>query len=191
VSRLLFGYGAASEDVDLVALTLAAFVPGLIGFTTTFLVQRAFYAQEDTRTPVLVQLIVSAVQISLSVTIVPTLDPVYVATGLAASWSIATLCGAIGSLVLLRRRVGRLGGASLAGFLLVVAVAAVPGTLVVLVLTRTPEVSEVESVLGTLVVLAGGTVVAALSYLALALALRVAPVRDGVGWVRARIGHGG
>jgi putative peptidoglycan lipid II flippase len=191
VSRLLFGYGAASEDVDLVALTLAAFVPGLIGFTTTFLVQRAFYAQEDTRTPVLVQLIVSAVQISLSVTIVPTLDPVYVATGLAASWSIATLCGAIGSLVLLRRRVGRLGGASLAGSLLVVAVAAVPGTLVVLVLTRTPEVSEVESVLGTLVVLVGGTVVAALSYLALALALRVAPVRDGVGWVRARIGHGG
>jgi putative peptidoglycan lipid II flippase len=179
VSRLLFGYGAASADVDLVALTLVAFVPGLIGFTTTYLVQRAFYAQEDTRTPVLVQLVVSVVQVSLALLLVTALDPEYVSAGLAASWSVASLVGSVVSLTLLSRRVGHIGGGRFAGYALVVALASVPGSLLVLrgVLLAFP--TTVGSSLGALAGIAAGTVVAAVVYVATAWLLRVQPVRDG------------
>ena len=192
ISVLLFGYGAASDDVDLVALTLALFVPGLVGFTTTFLVQRAFYAQEDTRTPVLVQLIVSAVQISLSVTIVPRIDPQLVSAALAGCWSVATLTGALASMWLLHRRLGRLGGLRFTGFVLAVGIAALPGTILALRLTlRYPQIA-VGSPLGALATLAAGAAVAASVYVLVAWLVRIGPVRDAVAVVvdvvRTRIG---
>lgn len=187
LARLLFGYGAASDDIDLVAVTLAAFLPGLVGFTSTYLVQRAFYAAEDTRTPFLVQLVVSVIQISLSVVIVPRLDPVFASAGLAGIWSIAVLIGAGVSLALLRRRFGPVHPVKLAGYVTLVAVAALPGSLAALWLVlRFPEVALTSS-LGALVVAGLGTVVAALSYLALAWLLRVEPVRDGVRQARVLV----
>jgi putative peptidoglycan lipid II flippase len=180
VSRLLFGYGAASGDIDLVAFTLAAFLPGLIGFTTTYLLQRAFYAQEDTRTPFAVQLVVSTIQVSLSLIVVPRLEPVFASAGLAAAWSVAVLVGAVTSLVLLRRRLGPVHGWRLTGFVLVVAAAALPGSLLALWLTlRFPQVALTSSV-GALLVIALGTAAAALLYVSLAWLLRIAPVRDGL-----------
>jgi peptidoglycan biosynthesis protein MviN/MurJ (putative lipid II flippase) len=180
VSRLLFGYGAASGDIDLVAFTLAAFLPGLVGFTTTYLLQRAFYAQEDTRTPFAVQLVVSTVQISLSLALVPRLDPVFASAGLAGAWSVAVLVGAATSLVLLRRRVGPVHGWRLTGFVLLVAVAALPGSLLALSLTLGFPQLALTSSAGALLVCAVGTTLAALVYVALAWLLRIAPVRDGL-----------
>ncbi|MGA7690294.1 MAG: murein biosynthesis integral membrane protein MurJ [Jiangellales bacterium] len=192
ISLLLFGYGAASTDVDLVAVTLALFVPGLVGFTTTFLVQRAFYAQEDTRTPVFVQLVVSAVQIGLAVALVPRIDPVLVSATLAGCWSVATLVGALASLWLLHRRLGRLGGLRFTGFVLAVGIAALPGTILALALTlRYPQIA-VGSPLGALATLAAGTAIAASVYVLVAWLVRIRPVRDGVAAVmnivRTRIG---
>ena len=190
VSRLLFGYGAASGDVDLVAITVAAFVPGLAGYTVTYLVQRAFYAQEDTRTPVLVQLVVSAVQVGLSIALVTRLDPVYVSAGLAGSWSVAVLLGAALSLTLLSRRVGRVGGWRFAGYLAVVALAALPGSLLVLREVVIDAETTVTSSMGALVTIVVGSVVAAVSYLALAWIFRVTPVRDAASWAVARVRRG-
>jgi putative peptidoglycan lipid II flippase len=180
VSSLLFGYGAARGDTDLVADTLVAFVPGLLGFTITFLVQRAFYAQEDTRTPVLVQLAVSAVQISLALVLVPRLDPVLVAPALAASWSAAVLIGALLSLLLLRHRLGSLGLLRLGGSLLLVVLASVPGSLLVLEMSRRAVEVWTSGPVGALVVIALGTALAAAGYLAGAWLLRIEPVRVGV-----------
>lgn len=193
ISRLLFGYGAASDDIDLVAVTLAAFLPGLVGFTSTYLLQRAFYAAEDTRTPFLVQLVVSSVQVVLSVAIVPRLDPVYASTGLAGAWSVAVLVGALTALGLTRRRFGPVQPGSLALFVVLVTVAALPGSLAALwIVLRFPEIALTSSA-GALLVAAAGTVVAVLSYVVLAWALRVAPVRDGLRQARAlltaRLGH--
>ncbi len=180
VSRLLFGYGAASGDIDLVAVTLAAFLPGLVGFTTTYLVQRAFYAQEDTRTPFAVQLVVSTIQITLSLILVPRFEPVFASASLAASWSVAVLAGAVVGLLLLRRRLGPVHGWRLTGYVLVVAVASLPGSLLALSLTlRFPQVAVTSST-GALITIAVGTAAAVLLYLALAWLLRVEPVRDGL-----------
>jgi murein biosynthesis integral membrane protein MurJ len=185
ISRLLFGYGAASEDTDLVAVTLAAFLPGLVGFTSTYLLQRAFYAAEDTRTPFVVQLVVSGVQVALSLAIVPRVNPVLVSAALAAAWSVAVLIGALTALVLTRRRFGPVHAGSLALFVLLVVVAALPGSLAALWLVlRFPEIA-LTSAVGALLVAAVGTVVAATSYVVLAWAFRVAPVRDGLRQARA------
>ena len=184
LTSLLFGYGAARPSTDLLALTLVAFMPGLVAFSLTYLVQRAFYAQEDTRTPFAVQLVVSTVQVAVSLAVVPMVDPRLVATTLAAAWSLATLTGAVVSLLLLQRRLGSLQLPRLGGFLLVVVVAALPGTL--LVLRATAGATDVwgSGPLGALVVCAAGALVAGTSYLLVAWLLRVGPVRDGVTWVR-------
>jgi murein biosynthesis integral membrane protein MurJ len=185
ISRLLFGYGAASDDIDLVAVTLAAFLPGLVGFTTTYLLQRAFYAAEDTRTPFLVQLVVSGVQVVLSLAIVPRLDPVYASTGLAGAWSVAVLVGALTALGLTRRRFGPVQLGSLVLFVVLVVLAALPGSLAALSLTLWFPELALSSSAGALLVAAVGTVVAAVSYVVLAWALGVAPVRDGLRQARA------
>ena len=57
--RVLFSYGALDGGTAPIGWTLAAFAPGLVLFTVHYLVLRGFYAQEDTRTPFLVQLVVS------------------------------------------------------------------------------------------------------------------------------------
>lgn len=187
LSVLLFGYGAASGDTDLVAATLLAFVPGLIGFTTTYLVQRAFYALEDTRTPVLVQLVVATVQIGLSIALVSQFRPVYVSAGLAGSWSVAALVGAVVSLGLLSRRVGRVGGWRFTGYLLVVTVAALPGSLLVLRQVLVGSLTTLTSSTGALVTIVVGSAVAAAVYLVLAWLLRVQPIRDAASWAVARV----
>lgn len=187
VAKLLFGYGAASSDIDLVAVTLAAFLPGLVGFTVTYMVQRAFYAQEDTRTPLLVQLIVSTVQIGLSIALVPNLDPVFVSTGLAAAWSVAVLSGSVASLTLLSRRVGPVGGGRFVGYLVLVGLAALPGSLLALRLTLSTAAVSLTSAAGALLIIGVGTLIAAVSYIACAWLLRIPEVRTGLAWGRTRL----
>jgi putative peptidoglycan lipid II flippase len=187
VTSLLFGYGAARPNVDLVGLTLVAFMPGLVAFSLTYLVQRAFYAQEDTRTPFAVQVVVSAVQVTLSLVLVPGVAPQLVATALAAAWTAATVVGAGLSLLLLQRRLGSLHLVRLAGFLLLVTAAAAPGTVAVLRGSARAEDVWSSGPLGALAWSAVGALVALALYLGLAWLLRVGPVRDGAGWVRGRL----
>jgi putative peptidoglycan lipid II flippase len=187
VARVLFGYGAARGDIDLVAATVMAFVPGLVGFTITFMVQRAFNAGEDTRTPALVQMVIATVQIGLAVAIVPRVEPVYVSAVLAGSWSAALLAGAVVASILLGRRIGALGGWRLVGYLLVVAAASLPGSLLVLYgVLATPRIWA-TSTLGGLLVVGVGTIVAGATYLGLAWVMRVAPVRWGVARARSLV----
>ena len=186
VSVLLFGYGAARDDIDLVALTLATFVPGLVGFTTTYMVQRAFYAQEDTRTPVLVQLVVSTVQIGFAVVIVTRLDPQFVSAGLGISWSLGALVGSVVALTLLSRRIGRLGGARFAGFLVVVALASVPGALLVFDIGTSVLAVNGSTAVWALTTVVVGSLVGLAVYVALAWLLRVGPVREAVHWTAQR-----
>jgi putative peptidoglycan lipid II flippase len=187
VTAVVFGYGAAAPDVDLVALTLVAFLPGLLGFTVTFLVQRGFYAHEDTRTPVLVQLVVSVVQVTASVLAVERVEPALVATVLAASWSLASLVGAAVSLVLLQRRLGSLRLLHLLGFVLLVALAAAPAAaLAATISARTASAWSAAPLTG-LAVAAVGAAVGGLAYLVTAWLVRVAPVRDGLRWAAAAL----
>ncbi len=92
---------------------LLAFLPGLVPFSILFVLQRVFYALEDTRTPFLIQLLHAAIFITGAL-VVSTFPVDTIAVGLAAMLTIATTLQVVVMAVILRRRLGGLEARPLA-----------------------------------------------------------------------------
>ena len=88
---------------------LIAFLPGLIPFTILFVLQRTFYALEDTRTPFFIQLAQSAIFV-VGALMVSSLPADSIAVGIAWVTTIAGTAQAIIAALVLRKRIGGLGG---------------------------------------------------------------------------------
>lgn len=106
------------------ALVLIAFLAGLVPFSTLYLVQRAFYALGDTRTPFLLQVLQGAVFVVGALALLAAPSAV-VAGGLAAVTSLSVVAQAVVGALLLRRRLGG-GGGGVARRLGVYALAGIP-----------------------------------------------------------------
>lgn len=117
-----------------IAYVTAAMMLGLVPFSAQYLFQRVFYAFEDARTPFLVQIpIVSTWALGnlLSLWLLPR---AWIVVGVGASMTAGNLVGASLSLMLLRRRFGRLDGRRVAlTHLKYLAAAAAGGALAVIV----------------------------------------------------------
>ena len=96
------------SSTEVIGWTVSAFAPAMVAFTVHYLVLRGFYADEDTRTPFLVQLVVAAVNVAAAVVLTAVVEPSRVAQVLALSYGIAYVVGAALSGTLLSRRIGRL-----------------------------------------------------------------------------------
>jgi putative peptidoglycan lipid II flippase len=72
---------------------------------------RVFYAQQDTRTPFVLNAIENAINVVLAVVLFPSLG----VQGLALAWSISYFVAAVMTLASVRRRIGHVPGASVAG----------------------------------------------------------------------------
>jgi putative peptidoglycan lipid II flippase len=97
VATVFFGGEFTRDDVEMTAISLQAFSVGLIGFSFVKILAPAFFAREDTRTPVKIGLIALAVNFVLSVGFAIWLTRIeYAAThaGLALAISIAALVNA-------------------------------------------------------------------------------------------------
>lgn len=71
VTDLLFGYGQFDQAaIDLTAATLLTFMFGLAGHALIAVLARAFYARQDTRTPVIAGIIAVLVNTTLSIVLV-------------------------------------------------------------------------------------------------------------------------
>ncbi len=88
---------------------ILAFLPGLILFSTLFVVQRVFYALGDTRTPFVMQCIQSVVFVAGALTCM-LLPNEWIAVGIAAVTTVAGGVQAIIALILVRVRLGGTGG---------------------------------------------------------------------------------
>jgi putative peptidoglycan lipid II flippase len=110
---LLFERGAfdASSTADVV-WALAFFALGLVGHSGLEVIARAFYALHDTFTPVWVGGLAMAVNLILSLTLPDAFEAQGWMThgGLALANSVATLLETAALLVLIRRRLGGIGG---------------------------------------------------------------------------------
>ncbi len=95
-------------NADAIGLAVAAFAPAMVAFTIHYLVLRGFYADEDTRTPFFVQLVVAATNIVAALVLTHDVEPRHVAPMLALSFGIAYAVGATVSATLLSRRLGGL-----------------------------------------------------------------------------------
>lgn len=100
--------------VAAVADVIIAFAIGLVGFSVLFLVQRTFYALNDTRTPFFFTLFQVLVFTTLALVALATLPKEWLAVGVAASTTIAGGLQLAAALVLLRRRLGTIGIRSVA-----------------------------------------------------------------------------
>ncbi len=97
VATVFYGGAFSYDDVILTALALQAFAVGLVGFSFVKILAPAYFAREDTKTPVRIGLIALAVNFGLSVALAWYLTAIgYPAThaGLALAISVAALLNA-------------------------------------------------------------------------------------------------
>jgi putative peptidoglycan lipid II flippase len=186
VVELLFGYGKFDvESIERTAATFATFLVGLPAHAAIAILARAFYARQDTRTPVAAAVLAVAVNTLLGVALVGPLG----LPGLALAIAIAAWIEAGVLLVALGRRVPTF---ELPGILRVLVEAAAGGLAAAAVATLASTVlagllapgSPKPAILaGTaLATLAGGAV-----YLGVAIALRIPELPSIVGLVTDQI----
>ena len=133
LSTLLEHGVVSSSSSELLARMLQMFAIGLLPFSLFLLFLRAFYARQDARTPMLVNLVLNAVFIGATVALFPSLD----VRGLALAHSLCYVAGAVLAGRLLSRRVGGLQLASAAAVLARVALAsALAGVAMVVIVGR-------------------------------------------------------
>jgi putative peptidoglycan lipid II flippase len=102
VVTVLFDYGRFDDQaIDLTANTLLFFLLGLAAHTSITVLARAFYARQDTRTPVAAAILAVVVNTTLAVVLVGPLG----LSGIAIAIAIGAWSEAIVLLGLLRRRV--------------------------------------------------------------------------------------
>ena len=97
VATIFYGGVFTGDDVRMTALALQAFSVGLIGFSYVKILAPAYFAREDTRTPVRIGLIALAVNFVLSVSLAWYLTRIGFAgthAGLALAISVAALLNA-------------------------------------------------------------------------------------------------
>jgi putative peptidoglycan lipid II flippase len=98
-------FSADAQSVDQMSLVIIGFSLGLLPFTLVFLLQRAFFALDDTKTPFFLQVVHASVFVVLALQ-VATLPSHQIALGIALSTSIAAMVQLVVGLVVLRRRLG-------------------------------------------------------------------------------------
>ena len=124
IARLLFEHGAA-VDADAAAIgdTLQGFAAGLVFFSSFQLLTRTFYAMQDTRTPALVNVATGVVNVAAAVVYTELFG--LGLPGMALAHATTYVVGAAALVLLLRRRLGRIDGARIAGTMIKTTIAAI------------------------------------------------------------------
>ncbi|MEH0845502.1 murein biosynthesis integral membrane protein MurJ [Micromonospora sp. CPCC 205711] len=191
ISVVVFRYGAFSGD-DAVATSTVLLVAavGLVPFAISQLFTFAFYALPDTRTPALVNIPVVALRVLLQVGLFIAFSATFAAAGMMLGNAISYVAAAVISALLLRPKVGRIGLGGIMrtmGKVVVAALgAAVVGLVVVNLLPGDP--ADLSWLAGVVQLVIGGAVIG-LTYLGLAMVLRIGEITEVVGMVRRRLGR--
>lgn len=115
-----------SRDVQLVAWALLWFAAGLVGHSVMEVLTRAFYAQQDTKTPVLIGTIAMGLNVLFSILFSKWFASIgwFPLGGLALANSLATALEAIALFIFMRKRLNGIEGKSIANSAWRVAVSA-------------------------------------------------------------------
>ncbi len=186
---LIYG-GSGTGAARSMGFALMAFGVGLIPFSVQYVVLRAFYAYEDTRTPFFNTVIVAAANAAASAACFLLLPARWAVVGMAASYGLAYVVG-VG--IAWRRLRLRLGGdldtSRVLRTYIRLAGAAVPATVaagaVVYGITR----GLGSGTVGSLAALAAGGIVLGAVFVLAAKRMRIEEMTAMVGMVRARLGR--
>lgn len=128
IAVVLFGHGHTSvADAAYIGQVLRAFALGLVPFCAFQLLLRIFYAMHDTRTPALLNLAATAINIVVDVGFFLLLPARHVVVGLALGFGLSYAAAASLSWLTLRGRMGGLDGRRTARTLVLLHIAAIPG----------------------------------------------------------------
>jgi putative peptidoglycan lipid II flippase len=186
---LIFGSSGTSEATNM-GFMLMAFGLGLIPYSVQYVVLRAFYAYEDTRTPFYNTVIVAAVNAGASAVCYFVLDARWAVVGMAASYGLAYAIGVGVAWNRLRRRLGGdLDGSRVLRTYARLCIASVPAALLSGAACFGIGHTLGQGVLGSFAaLLAGGAVLLGIFYVA-ARRMRIEELNSLVGMVRGRLGR--
>ncbi|EST37470.1 hypothetical protein N566_12890 [Streptomycetaceae bacterium MP113-05] len=186
-----FIYGSAgTEGARNMGFMLMAFGIGLIPFSVQYVVLRAFYAYEDTRTPFYNTVIVAAVNATASALCYFVLPARWAVTGMAASYGLAYVIGVGVAWRRLRDRLGGdLDGAHVMRTYARLAGASIPATLAAGAAAYGLMHALGSGYLGSISALVGGGVVLVGVFVAAAGRMRIPELNAMLGMVRARLGR--
>jgi putative peptidoglycan lipid II flippase len=179
-------------DVDqarFIGAVLAAYAVSLVPFSAFQLQLRGFYALQDTRTPALVNVAIAVLNVVVDVILFVTLHGRDRVVGLAIGYSVSYIAGFILFTALLRRRLQRPERRTrLLQTYVRLSVAAVLGTAVAWVVATAAVHVLDDGPLGAGVGVFGGLLLGTPVYVAAAMRMRVAEMRQVAGMVRRRFG---
>ncbi|MCW7941870.1 membrane protein [Streptomyces hygroscopicus] len=186
---LIFGSSGTGGATNM-GYMLMAFGLGLIPYSVQYVVLRAFYAYEDTRTPFYNTVIVAAVNAGASTVCYYVLPARWAVIGMAASYGLAYAIGVGVAWARLRKRLGGdLDGARVLRTYARLGIASVPATL--LSGAACYEIGHTlgQGVGGSLAaLLGGGALLLGVFYIA-ARKMRIEELNSMVGMVRGRLGR--
>jgi putative peptidoglycan lipid II flippase len=194
---VVFAHGQTSvEEARYIGTVLAVFATGLTAFSTYQLQLRAFYAQQDTRTPTLVNLAVNATLVVADVALYVALPDRLEVAGLAAGQALSFAVGLAVCTRVLARRVPRSPDAHVVRTAVRCVVASAPAALVAALLARgasalVARAGDGPGPLASLAALALAGPVLVLGYAAAARRVRVPEVDEVAGPVLGRLLPGG
>ncbi|MDK1346214.1 murein biosynthesis integral membrane protein MurJ [Streptomyces sp. 378] len=186
---LMFGSSGTSEATNM-GFMLMAFGLGLIPYSVQYVVLRAFYAYEDTRTPFYNTVIVAAVNAGASAICYFVIPSRWAVVGMAASYGLAYAIGVGVAWRRLRRRLGGdLDGARVLRTYARLCIASVPAALLSGAACYGIGLSLGQGPAGSFAaVLAGGAVLLGVFFVA-ARRMRIEELNSLVGMVRGRLGR--
>ena len=189
ISVVLFHYGAFTErNATDTGVVLLAGAVALVPFAISQLFTFAFYALPDTRTPALVNIPVVGLRVAVQFGLFLVLSTSTVAAGLMFGNAVSYVAAAAVFAVLLRRRIGPIGAAQILATVGKVVAASLGAALVgYLVLRLLPDTDSADRVIALARLAVGGLVIV-LTYLGLAMALRIREVTSVLGMVQRRLG---
>ncbi|MFF9555132.1 murein biosynthesis integral membrane protein MurJ [Streptomyces albus] len=184
-------YGSAGVDAARsMGYMLMAFGIGLIPYSVQYVVLRAFYAYEDTRTPFFNTVIVAAVNAAASALCFLLLPARWAVIGMAASYGLAYLIGVGIAWRRLRDRLGGdLDGRRVVRTYIRLAGASIPATLAAGAAAWGITRALGSGTFGSIAALIGGGIVLGAVFVLAAKRMRIAEMTAMLGMVRARLGR--
>ncbi|MFE9440576.1 murein biosynthesis integral membrane protein MurJ [Streptomyces sp. NPDC006602] len=186
---LIFGSSGADQATNM-GFMLMAFGLGLIPYSVQYVVLRAFYAYEDTRTPFYNTVIVAAVNAAASAVCFAVLPARWAVVGMAAAYGLAYATGVGVAWRRLRKRLGGdLDGGRVLRTYARLCIASVPAALLSGAACYGIGHTLGQGVLGSFAALiAGGAVLLGIFFVA-ARKMRIEELNSLVGMVRGRLGR--
>jgi putative peptidoglycan lipid II flippase len=191
ITQLLFGYGATDPtEARYIGEVLRTMSLGLIPFTVFFVLLRGFYAREDTRTPFWLNVLLSAVNVALALTLYEITPDSAKVPALGGAYALSYLVAALVIWRVLSRRVGGLDTFRTVRTLVRLVVASAVAVVPTLVVSFAVHAALGDDWASALVAVVVGLPVGALAYGRVASRMRVEELTAVTSMVRGRVRRG-